>query len=114
MYFMNIRFLNKNRENGIKPLNICALILVILLLASALGFAEDPEKEAIDGIGAIDQIRDDEVVVNDCLFKLSPGVKFYINSEMNTYANRSRFKKGADVGFQINDNGEVISMWLES
>ena len=113
MDFMNIRVLNKIQKIGIKPLKLCVFILVILLLSSALGFAEDPEKEAIEGNGAIDQIRDDEVVVNDCLFTLSPGVKFYTNSKMNTYANRSWFKKGTKVGYQINDNDDVTAMWLE-
>ncbi len=60
---------------------LSVLILVILLLSSALGFAEDPEKKAIDRTGTIDQIRDEDVVVDDILFKLSVGVKFYTNSK---------------------------------
>ena len=114
MDLMNIRALNKNQETGIKPLKLCVLILVILLLASALGFAEDSEKGTIDRTGTIDQVRDNDVVVDDCLFKLSAGVKYYTNSKLNTYANRSRFKKGTKVGFQIDDNGQVTTMWLES
>ena len=113
MNFMNIRVLNKIQKTGIKPLKLCVLMLVILLLASALGFAEDPEKGVIDRTGTIDQIRDEDVVVDDCLFKLSAGIKYYTNSKLNTYANRSRFKKGTNVGFQINDNGQVTTMWLE-
>jgi len=113
MDFMNIRSLKRDKKTGIKPLKLCVLILAILLLASALGFAEDPEKGAIDRTGTIDQIRDDAVVVNDSLLKLSPGVKFYTNSKMNTYANRSRFKVGTGVGFKLNDTREITAMWLE-
>jgi type 1 fimbria pilin len=114
MNFMNIRFLNKNQETAIKPLGICVLILAILLFASVLSFAEVSGEETIKLTGTIDQINDDKVVVNDCLFKLSPGVKFYTNSAMNTYENRSSFKKGTNVGFQIKDNSEVTAMWIES
>ena len=114
MDFMNIRSLNKKQKTGIKSLKTCILILSILILTSVFGFAEEPEKEVIDRTGTIDQIRDNEVVVNDCSFKLSPGVKFYTNSKMNTYANRSRFKKGTKVGFQFKNNGVVTVMWLES
>jgi len=32
---------------------------------------------------------------------------------MNTYANRSRFRKGTKVGYQVNDNRDVTAMWLE-
>jgi len=45
---------------------------------------------------------------------MAPGVKFYTNSKMNGYANRSRFRKGTRVGYEINENGEVTAMWLES
>jgi len=113
MDFINIRCLNKNQETGIKPLKLCVLMLVILLSSFALGSAEDPEKGAIDRTGTIDQIRNDAVVINDILFKLSVGVKFYTNSKMNTYANRSRFRKGTKVGYQVNDNRDVTAMWLE-
>jgi hypothetical protein len=114
MNSINNRFSNKTQEAGIKPLQICIMILAILIFTSALGFTEDPEKVTISGIGTIDQIRDDEVVVNDSLFKLSPGVKFYTNSKMNTYANRSRFRKGTYIGYQFNGTREITAMWLES
>jgi len=113
MNFMNIRVLNKIQKTGIKPLKLCVLMLVILLLTSTVGFTEDSEKGTISESGTIDQIRDDDVVVDDCLFKLSVGVKFYTNSKMNTYANRSRFRKGTKVGYQVNDNRDVTAMWLE-
>jgi len=113
MNFMNIRVLNKIQKTGIKPLKLCVLMLVILLLTSTVGFTEDSEKGTISESGTIDQIRDDAVVINDILFKLSVGVKFYTNSKMNTYANRSRFRKGTKVGYQVNDNRDVTAMWLE-
>jgi len=114
MDFMNIRGLNKIQKTGIKPLKLCVFILVILLLASSFGIAKEEDKEEqIVEIGAIDRIATDEVVINDILFKLSVGVKFYTNSKMNTYANRSRFRKGTKVGYQVNDNRDVTAMWLE-
>ena len=114
MDFTNIRCLNKKQKTGIKSIEICMMLLAVLILVSTLGFAAEPEEKVIDRTGTIDQIRDNDVAVDDCNFKLSPDVKFYTNSKMNTYANRSRFKKGTHVGFQIDNHGLVISMWLQS
>lgn len=114
MDFMNIRVLNKNQETDLKPLKISVLILVILLLVSSFGLAGEGDKEGqIIEIGAIDRIAPDEVVVGDCLYKFSLSIRFYTSSKLNTYANRSRFKVGTWVGYQINDNREITAMWLE-
>jgi len=112
MNFMNIPSLKREQKTGLKLLGIFALIFVMLLLAAS-GFAEESKKGSANGAGTIDRITDNNVVVNDSLFKMAPGVKFYTNSKMNGYANRSRFRKGTRVGYEINENGEVTAMWLE-
>ena len=89
------------------------VVLLCLLLLAAIGFAEESKKGSASGAGTIDQITDNKVVINDSLFKMALGVKFYTNSKMNSYARRSRFKKGTHVGYEINKNGEVIAIWLE-
>lgn len=115
MAFINIQSGKLNTEISKKPLKICVLILVVLLLASAFGFAEEgDQEELVAEIGTIDRMEGVEVVINDRPYNLSPGVRFYPNSKMDTYANRSWFKVGTRVGFQPDDKGEVIAMWLES
>ena len=112
MNFMNIRSSKRGQKTGIKLLGILALIFIMLLPATS-GFAEESKKGSASGAGTIDQITDNKVVINDSLFKMALGVKFYTNSKMNSYARRSRFKKGTHVGYEINKNGEVIAIWLE-
>ena len=113
MAFINIQSWKINTEAGIKPLKICVLILVVLML-SAFGFAEEGEKEELDAkIGTIYRMEGVEIVINDNSYNLSPGIRFYSNSKMDTYANRSWFKVGTRVGFQTDDKGEVIAMWFE-
>jgi len=115
MDIINIRSLERNQRIYTKPLKICVLILVIMLLASSFGIAKEGDKEEqIVEIGAIDRIATDEVVIGDCLYKFSLGIRFYTNAKLNTYANRSWFRKGIWVGYQINDKNEVTAMWLES
>ena len=115
MAFINIQSWKKNTEAGTKPLKICVLILVVLLLASTFGFAEEGDKDGLVAeTGTIDRMEGVEIVINDRSYNLSPGVRFYTNSKMDTYANRSWFKVGTRVGFQINDNREITAMWPES
>ena len=115
MAFINIQSWKINMEVGTKPLKICVLILVVLLLASAFGFAEEGDKEELVAeIGTIDRLEGVEIVINDRPYNIPPGVRFYANSKMDTYANRSWFKVGTRVGFQPDDKGEVIAMWIES
>ncbi|MCP4369326.1 MAG: hypothetical protein GY797_14605 [Deltaproteobacteria bacterium] len=112
MNFMNISSLKRKQKTGLKLIGIFALIFVVLLPAAS-GFAEESKKGSTYGAGTIDRITGDKVIVNDSLFQMAPGVKFYTNSKMNSYANRSRFRKGTRVGYEINKNGEVTAMWLE-
>ena len=113
--FINIQSWKINMKTGIKPLKICVLILVVLLLASAFGFAEEGDKEELVAeIGTIYRMDGVEIVINDSLYNLSIGIRFYTNSKMDTYANRSWFKVGTRVGFQLDDKREVIAMWFES
>ena len=115
MAFINNKSWKKYTEVGTNPLKICVLILVVLLLASNFGFAEEGDKEGLVAeTGTIDRIEGVEIVINDRLYNLSPGVRFYTNSKMDTYANRSWFKIGTRVGFQLNDTREITALWPES
>ncbi len=115
MAFINIQPWRMNKKMGTKQLKICVLILAVLLLACTFGFAEEGDKEELTAkIGTIDRMEGVEIVINDSIYNLSPGVRFYTNSKMDTYANRSWFKVGTRVGFHLDDRREVIAMWFKS
>ena len=90
MDFLNFRSLKKDQKPVINLLGIFTLIFVILSLVSSSGFAEESKKALTERIGTIDQSKDDHFVIDDCQFKQAPGIKFYTNSKLNIYENRSR------------------------
>lgn len=114
---------NKTSLRGMRHMAICvglALFLVTLVLPTggvqALQGFEDgsvipghyPNK--FDQIGRVDRIELDEVVINDCLFKFSPGIKYHTPSVEN--ASSAWFKEGQFVGYITNSKREIVSLWL--
>jgi hypothetical protein len=67
-----------------------------------------PEK--FDGIGRIDRIARDEIVISDSLYKLSPYAT-YATPKRKT-AQRTRLDIGNLVGFVANEKNEIVSLWL--
>ena len=65
---------------------------------------------AFDNVGRVDRIADDEVVISDSIFQLSPAVSYHTPD--NSRASRSDFHTGDYVGCLINASGEVESIWL--
>ncbi len=114
---------NKTSLRGMKHLVICvgvALFLVSMALPAGVvqalqGFKEGsviPEHypNEFDEIGHVDRIELDEAVINDCLFKLSPGIKYHTPSIEN--ASSAWFKEGKFVGYITNSRHEIVSLWL--
>ena len=114
---------NKMFIRRIKYIFICmglALFLVSVALPTGVvhafqGFKEGsvrPEHypNKFDQIGRVDRIELDEAVINDCLFKLSPGIKYHTPSIEN--ASSAWFKEGQFVGYIINSKREIVSLWL--
>jgi hypothetical protein len=89
-------------------------------LTSSVGYAQGrhmgewvlPEHypEWFDGIGHIDRIASDEIVIDDSLHKMA----FYARYATPTrkIATRGWFKVGSHVGFVTNAKKEIISLWL--
>jgi hypothetical protein len=63
-----------------------------------------------DQIGRVDRIATDEVVINDCLFRLSLDVEYH--TPTTKHASRTWFKVGKFVGYIINSKREIVSLWL--
>ncbi len=66
--------------------------------------------DGFDGYGRIDSITADKVVIDDTLLRLSPSVKY--RTPTKTYATSADFSPGELVGFLLDSQGEIISLWL--
>lgn len=65
---------------------------------------------AFDNFGRMDRIADEEVVISDSLYRLSPAVTYHTPGHSN--ASRSRLHTGDYVGCLMNSDGEIESIWL--
>jgi hypothetical protein len=114
---------NKTSLRSMKHIAICVgLTLFLSTLALPAGVVQAfqgvkegsvrPEHypQKFDQIGRVDRIELDEAVINDCLFKLSPGIKYHTPSIEN--ASSAWFKEGQFVGYIINSRREIVSLWL--
>jgi hypothetical protein len=66
-----------------------------------------PDK--FSGIGRIDRITADQIVINDTLYPLSANVEFA--TPTRKHASRSSFRVGNRVGYITNEKREIISLW---
>ena len=65
-----------------------------------------------DTIGRLERLANDEAVIGDTLYRLSPSVTFHAPGRSN--ASRSRLRAGDRVGCLINARGEIESIWFIS
>jgi hypothetical protein len=63
-----------------------------------------------DGVGFIDRIGDVEIVIDDGLQKLPSSAD--LHTPRSSHAGKGRFKVGDYVGFQLNEEGAIESLWL--
>jgi len=129
LYILNI--LSKKRNSytikmflkRIKYIIICiglAIFFVSIVIPSGVSYAQRRVKPewvlpehypyGFDGWGQIDVIADDEIVIDDSLYKLSPSVEYSTPTEK--YATRNSFSAGKIVGFITNSKREIVSLWL--
>jgi len=92
------------------------LLLAGILLPAALGSARQDTTtmphyypSAFSGLGCIDRLGPQEVVIDDRLYKLCPEVSF--NTPKMKNASRCWFHSGSLVGFVANSNNEIVSLW---
>jgi hypothetical protein len=63
-----------------------------------------------DGYGRIDQIFADRIVINDSLKKLSSSAVYAVPS--SPHASISSFRAGNTVAYLLDQNREIVSLWL--
>jgi hypothetical protein len=88
-----------------------ALAVAALCLApAAAGDWPNHYPDSFDGRGRIDRITNDEAVIGDRYYELALGLQ--CNTPEARSVSRLHFEKGDSVGFRLNDEGKIESLWL--
>jgi hypothetical protein len=91
--------------------------LIFLFFISGVSYAQNPEQkfpdyypEKFNAVGNIDRIAEDEIVIGDTLYRLSPSATYHTPSIRD--ASKVLFPVGSLVGFITNSEQVVTSLWL--
>lgn len=94
-----------------------SLGFVFLFFLSVVSHAQVEERkfpdyypEKFDTIGTVDRIAEDEIVIGDILFGLSPTTTYHTPTIKD--ASKVLFPVGSRVGLKTNLKREVTSIWL--
>jgi hypothetical protein len=105
-----------------RTLVFVGLALCFVCSAFTPGFSQEQTKfkgewvlpkdypDGFDGWGHINRIADEEIVIDEMLYRLSPFVTFHWPPGVTR--SRSKFKEGALIGFLKNPGDEITSLWL--
>ena len=93
----------------------CFLLTVNVLLLPKTGFTSDNMQprgypKSFTEIGIFDGVVNDSIVISDRKFSLAPGAKFNVPGNLNTHP--SRIEIGRNVGYLLDKNGMIVSVWL--
>lgn len=96
------------------------LILALMALLAGVGSTGSNSEGGVglpkhypdqfSGFGRIDRIASDEIVIDDLLYRLASSVTYHTPTRTN--ASRSWFRTGNLVGFVLNSEQEIVSLWL--
>jgi hypothetical protein len=79
-------------------------------MASEPGGPPDYYPQKYDGAGRIDRLDGEEIVIDDGLLKLTSHSRFATPS--SRHAGRGSFRVGSFVGYLLDSDGNVQSLWL--
>ena len=63
-----------------------------------------------NGMGHIDRISRNEIVIDDSLFSLSPHVTY--STKGKRHASKAWLKVGSFIGYKTDSNNKIVSIWL--
>ena len=63
-----------------------------------------------DGYGRLDMIFEDRLVISDTSRKLSSSVVY--GTPSSSHASKSSFREGNTVAYLLDQNREIVSLWL--
>ena len=114
--------MRQTRKNALRGSVFAALSLLTFLFAVVIpehagarqnrgeGYITGYSVSDFSGVGHIDDIREDRLVIDDCSKMLSSGVKYYKPGPIGIPL--SAFVVGSRVGYVEDRNGTIISLWL--
>ena len=79
---------------------VCAALLVV---ASVPGGAAAQQ---------IDGENERGMVIDDMWYPFADNVEFYANPEKTILANRGDFRKGTNIGYELDEDGKISAVWL--
>ena len=90
---------------------------LFLFFLTGVSHGQDPERkfpdyypDTFNAIGYIDRIAEDEIVIGDTLYRLSPYATYHTPTIRD--ASKVLFPVGSLVGFITTSKREVTSLWL--
>ena len=93
------------------------LCFIFLFFFAGVSYGQDPERkfpdyypEKFNTIGNIDRIAENEIVIGDTLYRLSPHTTYHTPTTRD--ASKVLFPVGSLVGFITTSKREVTSLWL--
>ena len=111
--------------NSIKKMHIIT-VLIFVLIFSLINICSGKDKvvkkyqeeivypkhypNKFSGMGHIDRISRNEIVIDDSLFRLSPHVTY--STKGKRHASRAWIKIGSYIGFKTDSDHGITSIWL--
>ena len=96
---------------------VSILGLALMLPIAGVSYGQAPARtypdyypDKFNAIGKIDRIAENEIVINDTLYRLSPDLICYTPTSM--YASKALFSVGNRVGIEIDSKNVVTSLYL--
>ena len=116
---ININNTLKNKKNILISM-FAAIAILLTIFPGTSVFGEHPNvkpewvmpahyPEWFHGWGRIGYLEGNEIVINDMDYRLSPSVTYHTPDRINS---RYDFNTGKLAGFLLNENDEIVSLWL--
>jgi hypothetical protein len=114
-----MKMVRTRKRNAIRTAGLLALVIAAVL-SSGICDAQRLRKgewilpkhypNGFHGIGFLDRISRNDMVVNDRWLWFSPSVTFHTPRVKN--GSKAWFREGSYVGYLLNAQKEVVSLWL--
>jgi hypothetical protein len=121
-----MQMMQRQNKNSIKSAAKVLCVGVMVLMASGVIFGNVSHAggkifleewklpkfypRGFDGYGRIDMMFEDRIVISDSSKKLSSSVVY--GTPSSSHASKSSFREGNTVAYLLDQNREIVSLWL--
>jgi hypothetical protein len=121
-----MQMMQRQNKNSIKSVAKVLCVGVMVLMASGAIFGNVSHAggkifleewklpkfypRGFDGYGRIDMMFEDRIVISDSSKKLSSSVVY--GTPSSSHASKSSFREGNTVAYLLDQNREIVSLWL--